>query len=337
MRRPHTRTTAASALRWSRSRNSSERSADAPPAPCCRSSLRQVTAIDGVVRPGDERRLVGAEPDHQLRHLARLAEAAERVEPGEGVLVFLPMSVELYVALLAVFRLGMVALILDPSAGRDHIERCCALYPPQAWIASSGAHLLRLRSPALRRIPLKISVGFPIPGAVSWGHIDRIPAFPTVHPCDPATPALLTFTSGSTGQPKAAVRSHAFLLAQHRTLQQSLELTPGDVVMFVAYLDRLYDPIDSLTALAKTLQEHTMSLRRALNLIAQPGVEATGVPLVAGRGRVELRDGRGPGLVEVEVGDEERARQLRRTRPSRSPPASSARSGGPARCRSRPS
>ena len=68
------------------------------------------------------------------------------------------------------------------------------------------------------------------------------------------------------------------------------QLTPGDVVMFVAYLDRLYDPIDSLTTLAKTLQEHTMSLRRALNLIAQPEVEASGVPFVAGRGRVEFRD-----------------------------------------------
>ena len=38
------------------------------------------------------------------------------------------------------------------------------------------------------------------------------------------------------------------------------QLTPGDVVMFVTYLDRLYDPIDSLTTLAKTLQEHAVSL-----------------------------------------------------------------------------
>src|SRR5579862_9247248 len=54
------------------------------------------------------------------------------------------------------------------------------------------------------------------------------------------------------------------------------QLTPGDVVMFVAYLDRLYDPIDSLTTLAKTLQEHTMSLRRALRLIARGDVEPRG-------------------------------------------------------------
>jgi acyl-coenzyme A synthetase/AMP-(fatty) acid ligase len=154
---------------------------------------------------------------------------AAGLRPGDGVLVLLPMSADLYIALLAIFRLGMVALILDPSAGRDHTERCCALYPPQALIASTRAHLLRLCSPALRRIPCKVSVGFPVPGAVSWRHIDRTPAFPTTHPCDPATPALLTFTSGSTGRPKAAVRSHGFLLAQYRAVQQALELKAGEV------------------------------------------------------------------------------------------------------------
>jgi acyl-CoA synthetase (AMP-forming)/AMP-acid ligase II len=154
---------------------------------------------------------------------------AAGLRPGDGVLVLLPMSAELYVALLAVFRLGMVALILDPSAGRRHIERCCALYPPQALIGGARAHLLRLLSPALRRVPVKISVGLPVPGALSWACADRTPPIPTVHPCDSTTPALLTFTSGSTGRPKAAVRSHGFLLAQHRALQQSLGLAPGEM------------------------------------------------------------------------------------------------------------
>jgi acyl-coenzyme A synthetase/AMP-(fatty) acid ligase len=154
---------------------------------------------------------------------------AAGLRPGDGVLLLLPMSAELYVALLAIFRLGLVALILDPSAGQGHIERCCALYPPQALIARDWTHLLRLFSPALRSIRLKVSVGLPVPGTVSWRRVDRASAIPTAHPCGPATPALLTFTSGSTGRPKAAVRSHGFLLAQHRAVQQALELKPGEV------------------------------------------------------------------------------------------------------------
>lgn len=43
-------------------------------------------------------------------------------------------------------------------------------------------------------------------------------------------------------------------------------LTPGDVVMFAAYLDRLYSPIDSLNGLAVSLQENLASVRRAVRL-----------------------------------------------------------------------
>jgi olefin beta-lactone synthetase len=180
------------------------------------------------VRRGRHRSVSFAALEGASARAAGLLHAAG-LRAGDGVLVLLPMSVDLYVALLAVFRLGMVALILDPSAGRRHIEHCCALYPPQALIAGAPAHVLRLFSPALRRIRVKISVGLPVPGVMSWARTERTTPIPTVSSCDSATPALLTFTSGSTGQPKAAVRSHGFLLAQHRALQQSLQFVPGEV------------------------------------------------------------------------------------------------------------
>ena len=151
------------------------------------------------------------------------------LRPGDAVLVFQPMSMELYAALQAVFRLGLTAMFLDPSAGLDHLERCCALHAPRALLAADRAHLLRLRSPALRRIPLKFVIGWPVPGAVSWSRAAGLPPHPEVVPCAPETPALLTFTSGSTGQPKAAVRGHGLLLAQHRALAHSLRLTRGHV------------------------------------------------------------------------------------------------------------
>ncbi len=74
-----------------------------------------------------------------------------------------------------------------------------------------------------------------------------------------------------------------WLVLRHR-------LTPGDVVMFAAYLDRLYSPIDSLNGLAVSLQENFTSLRRAVRLMDSGPVEALGSPLKEGRGRVEFRD-----------------------------------------------
>jgi acyl-CoA synthetase (AMP-forming)/AMP-acid ligase II len=151
------------------------------------------------------------------------------LKPGDAVLVFYPMSAELYVALLALFRLGLVAMFLDPSAGREHIQRCCELHAPKALIASPKAHLLRLVSPALRRIPVKLIIGFPLPFTTRWARANTLRPLTEICDCADDTPALLTFTSGSTGQPKAAVRTHGFLMRQHHILCDELKLTAGDV------------------------------------------------------------------------------------------------------------
>lgn len=79
-----------------------------------------------------------------------------------------------------------------------------------------------------------------------------------------------------------------FLLGGYLALKH--ELTPGDVVMFVAYLDRLYDPIDSLTSLGVELQQNSASLSRSLRLVKNRIEPETGTSLRPGPGQVEFKD-----------------------------------------------
>src|SRR4029077_2110296 len=133
-----------------------------------------------------------------------------------------PMVAELYVFLLALFHLGAVGIFLDPSAGREHVERCCGIYPPRMFFGAARAHLLRLVSPAVRRIGVFVGASWQ-PRTVSLSLL-RAEHRKDIRPVADQAPALVTFTSGSTGMPKAAVRTHHFLLAQHRAVAASLNL-----------------------------------------------------------------------------------------------------------------
>ena len=154
---------------------------------------------------------------------------ASGLRPGDAVLLLQPVSAELYILFTAILRSGLVAVFIDPAAGREHIELCCAAHPPKAFVGCARAHWLRLVSPAIRRIPLKFSVGVPVPGARRLDHRDPGATRDAVEDCPADSPAIIRFTSGSTGRPKAAVRSHGFLLAQHRVIERSFALVPGEL------------------------------------------------------------------------------------------------------------
>jgi len=84
--------------------------------------------------------------------------------------------------------------------------------------------------------------------------------------------------------------SSALVLGYGGYLTLEHQLTPGDVVMFVSYLDRLYSPIDSLASLWVNLQQNAASVSRAFGLLDGGVEEKAGAGLKIEKGKIEFKD-----------------------------------------------
>jgi ABC-type multidrug transport system fused ATPase/permease subunit len=84
--------------------------------------------------------------------------------------------------------------------------------------------------------------------------------------------------------------SKALVLGYGGWMVMDQRLTPGDVVMFVAYLDRIYDPIASLSSIAVNMQQHLASLNRAIRLLQTGPQERGGAELAPGPGQIEFHN-----------------------------------------------
>lgn len=140
---------------------------------------------------------------------------------GDRVMVFVAMGPQLYALLLGIWQRGATAVFVDAWADKRRLAQAAELAECSAFAGIPRAHLLRLRADAVRRIPVSVLVGRRL----------RTAAPQAASPPSTGETALITFTTGSTGVPKAAQRTHAFLLAQHRVLNDHLGIDAEDVDM----------------------------------------------------------------------------------------------------------
>lgn len=143
------------------------------------------------------------------------------IQTGDRVLVFVPMSVDLYRIVLALFSMGATAVFLDEWVSKKRMEMCCKIADCAGFIGVTKAHVLRFFSKELRAIPITLKIRH---------NVKADEKFELFSPKIDHT-ALITFTTGSTGTPKAANRTHAFLIAQFEAIKHKLKPQPTDVVM----------------------------------------------------------------------------------------------------------
>ena len=133
---------------------------------------------------------------------------------GDKIVVFIPIGVEFYLILTAIFKMGLQAVFIDPYAGIEHINKCCEMILPDGIIGSRKTLLKGFFLKGIRKIGKKINYIKVMKYSEKFLINEKI---------EENTPALISFTSGSTGFPKIIMRTHKFLLGQHNVLEKNIK------------------------------------------------------------------------------------------------------------------
>jgi acetyl-CoA synthetase len=158
----------------------------------------------------------------------RFANALRGLGIGRGDVVFAlcPRVPELYAAALGTLKNHSVFSPLFPAFGPEPIATRMHLGAGKVLVTTAALYdrkvaPVRDRLPALRHV---IVIGD------GWDAVVE-PAASTfeIAPTDPETPALLHFTSGTTGRPKGALHVHGAVVAHHATGRAVLDLHDDDV------------------------------------------------------------------------------------------------------------
>ena len=162
--------------------------------------------------------------------VARLRAGLERhgVRPGDRVLVLAPLGFELVATAIALFAAGATLVTLDGQLDARRVARALAVARPRAVISLRRVLRFWPLVPALARARRFALDGAGL-GTRSFGALVGEPD--GAPPVRPQAPAMVSFSSGTSGRAKGAERSHEILLAQHRALAASFPVGDGDVDM----------------------------------------------------------------------------------------------------------
>ena len=226
----------------------------------------------------------GEEGDVRRMTYAQLREAADRlanglvslgVSEGDAVGIFLPMTPEAVVSVMACAKLGAVFLPIFSGFGADAVAMRLADAQAEVLITADAStrrgKTVAMKetaddavsdAPTVRHIVMVSRAGrgdapWTEGRDVRWDELlaAQPPRFATAH-LDPEHPLFVAYTSGTTGKPKGAVHVHGgFLVKVAEEVAYQTDVRPGDLMFWFADLGWIMGPweIVGATALGATV------------------------------------------------------------------------------------
>ena len=165
------------------------------------------------------------------------------VGPGDVVALQLPNWVEAAASFWASAFLGAVVVPIVHFYGRKELTHILATAPPKVFITAREFGRMKYQPDLCADVPIVGLVGDDFEDL-----LDNEPLAGTI-PADPASPALIAFTSGTTSNPKGVIHSHQTLGFETRQLLENYppdrgrQLTATPVGHFIGMLGAFLIPV----------------------------------------------------------------------------------------------
>jgi acetyl-CoA synthetase len=193
------------------------------------------TAIRWLARGGTRREVTYGELAGLACRFANVL-AGLGVRAGDRVYALLGRTPELFAAALGSLAHRAIFCPLFSAFGPEPVRARLAIGGARVLVTTDALYrrkvaALREALPELRHVlVVGDGSGGPPPGAADLAALMRQASGRyAVGPTPPETPALLHFTSGTTGTPKGALHVHEAVVAHHATGRLALDLRPDDV------------------------------------------------------------------------------------------------------------
>ena len=180
---------------------------------------------------------------------------------GDAIGVFMPMTPEIVVALLAIAKIGGVILPLFSGFGAQAIVSRLADAGARALFTADGmfrrgqivamkpvADIAAAQAPTLERVIVLRRTGAQVPWDAErddWWHdvVDRQPAEAETERTRAEDPLMIIYTSGTTGKPKGAVHTHCgFPIKSAQDMLHGLDLHPDETLYWITDMGWMMGP-----------------------------------------------------------------------------------------------
>jgi acyl-CoA synthetase (AMP-forming)/AMP-acid ligase II len=161
-------------------------------------------------------------------------------------------GLDFFAIFFAMFKAGVVPVLIDPGIGKKPLKQCLAEASPKAFIGVTKAQFARkVLGWAKESCEQVITAGPRLGlGGINLKGLRKLGSRSSeelVHVPDPDDMAAVLFTSGSTGLPKGVVYRHRHFSAQVELLKNAFGIQAGEVSLPTFPPFALFDPALGMT------------------------------------------------------------------------------------------